>query len=88
MFETFADFGKMDGALTPFFRPAFGGPVATEEESAKSLECIIKVLDQLEKRFSADGRAYCSGDKICAADFGLVAFGGAVLPEAAVICET
>ena len=36
VFETMADFSKVEGGLTPFFRPAFGGPVGTEEECNKS----------------------------------------------------
>ena len=52
----------------------FGGGDPTEEENNKSLEEICKLLDQLEKRFSADGgRNYCSGATISAADFALVA---------------
>ena len=76
VFETMADFAKSDGAMTPFFKQAFGGTEApTEEECKKSLDAITGLLNKLESRFSANGgRNYSAGDTISASDFSLLAF--------------
>ena len=42
-------------------RPIVRGADATEEERAKSLEMICKMLDIFEEKFK-DGRKYVAGD--------------------------
>ena len=44
---------------------------STDEDRTKCIEINGKLLDALENRFK-DGRKYCAGGKITAADFSLL----------------
>ena len=68
VFEVIADFNAKDGSIAPIFK----GEEATDEMRNKSRECFTKMFETLEDHFK-DGRKYCAGDQITAADFKLLA---------------
>ena len=55
-------------AVKDFIVPFFSGKDATDEMREASKNAMTKALDILDARW-ADGRKYCAGDKITAADF-------------------
>ena len=65
-FEVFQD-GAQPGLLVPVFKKEN----ATDEERQTSIQLFAKTLDTLEERFK-DGRKYCAGDQLTAADFKLL----------------
>ena len=64
VFEVMGDFQAKDGSIAPFFK----GDDATDEMRQKSIECFKAMFDTLEDHFK-DGRKYCAGAQITAADF-------------------